>query len=120
MGKLTSTLWDYAQKTYAPTQPAFYNSVTTGFRLIFPDKITTAMGRFEKTADNQEELNLVFDWNTARLTYVGNGGGYFNMFTNVLKPTFENKAYSYKLKKASIYGAAKWGNNWKGVRIMQD
>lgn len=120
ISSVTTTLWNYVEKKYAPTQVAFNTSVTTGFRMIFPDKVTIALSRWEKSADNTGEVDLIFDWNTCRLTYTNTIGGNLDWGKNVVAPTYSNRAYSYTVKKASIYGAAKYNGMWKGVRIVQE
>ncbi len=88
--------------------------------MIYPDKETVALSRWEKSESNKEEINLIFDWNTCRATYSGTLGGDFDFANNVLKPTYDNKALSYVAKKASVYGAAQYGGGWKGIRIVQE
>ena len=120
LSSLSDKIWSYANSRLAPSQVAFQKSITAGFRMIYADKVTTALSRWEKSDTNTEEINLVFDWNTCRVTYNGTLGGDFSMVDNVLKPTYENKALSYDVKKASVYGAAQYGGNWKGIRIIQE
>ena len=44
IASVTNSLWDYFYRTYAPGQLALFNSVTKGFRMIFPDKEVIALG----------------------------------------------------------------------------
>jgi hypothetical protein len=120
LSTVSKDLWDYVANKYAPGQLAFQKSTTTGFRMIFPDKVTIALSRWEKASNNTGEVDMIFDWNTCRVTYNGTIGGDFNFADNVLKPTYSNKAFSYTVKKASVYGAALYGGKWKGVRIIQE
>src|SRR5699024_12160840 len=90
------------------------------FRQIYPSKFVTVLSRFEVTEADDGEINLVFDWNTCRITYKSSDPSTFDLGSNVLKPTLSNKAFSYKVIKASVYGAGKYGNKWEGVRIRKD
>jgi hypothetical protein len=120
LASLTEKLWNYVNANYAPSQFALSTSITKGYRLIFPDKVTTALSRWEQVNVNTGEVNLVFDWNTCQLTYKNTIGGSFDLGKNVIAPTYSNKAQSYEVKKASVYGAAQYNGSWKGVRIIQD
>ena len=120
IGSLSEKIWNYANSQLAPSQVAFQKSITAGFRMIYADKETVALSRWEKSESNTEEINLVFDFNTCRVTYNGTIGGDFKFADNVLKPTYDNKAMSYVVKKASVYGAAQYGGGWKGIRIVQE
>lgn len=120
LASVTSSLWTYVTTTYAPGQLASQNAVTKGFRMIFPDKVTTALSRWEQVSVNTGEVDLIFDWNTAQLTYSNTVGGNVNFVNNVLVPTYTNQAKSYEVKKASVYGAALYNGAWKGVRIIQE
>lgn len=120
LGDITKDLWTYAEGQLAPGQIEFRNSVTKGFRMIYPDKFVTALSRWEKTRDGGQEIDLVLDFNTARLTYSSTIGGDFDFGKNVVGPTYSNKSYSYVLKKASVYDATKYKGQWKGIRILQE
>lgn len=120
LSDITKDVWTYAEGQLAPNQIAFRNSVTKGFRMIYPDKFVLALSRWEKTRDNDQEIDCLLDFNTCRLTYSGNIAGDFNFARDIVGPTYSNKSYSYTLKKASVYGAAKYNGQWKGVRIIQE
>ncbi len=120
LASLTDKLWNYVTTNYAPNQFALSSAITKGFRMIFPDKVTIALSRWEQVNVNTGEVDLVFDWNTCQLTYSNTIGGNLNFGTNVLAPTYSNKAQSYEVKKASVYGAAQYNGAWKGIRILQD
>lgn len=120
LADLTASLWSYVNTTYAPGQVALNNSITKGFRQIFPDKETIALSRFEQAYVNTGEVDLVFNWNTCQLTYSGYIDGSFSFGANIVGPTYSNKAQAYDVKKASVYGAAQYQGAWKGVRIIQE
>lgn len=88
--------------------------------MIYPNKFVLALSRWEKTRDNAQEIDCLLDFNTCRLSYSGTIGGNFDFARNIVGPTYSNKSYSYKLKKASVYGAAKYNGQWKGIRILQE
>ena len=45
LADITKDLWTYAEGQLAPDQIAFRNSVTKGFRMIYPDKFVLALSR---------------------------------------------------------------------------
>ena len=87
--------------------------------MIFPDKEVIALSRFEQVYDNTGEVDMIFDWHTCQLTYSNTIGGDVTLI-NVLKHISADKAKSFDVKKASVYGAARYHGAWKGVRIVQD
>ena len=120
LASATKKIWTYVNKELNPGRQQFLDSQTKAFRLIFPDKFTTALSRWELSRDNDQEIDCIFDFNTCRITYNGYIDGNFDWFTNVAQPTFGNQSYSYKIVEASIYGAAKYNGQWKGARIIQE
>ena len=120
LADLTTSLWNHVNANYAPGQINLSAQITKGFRMIFPDKETIALSRFEQAYVNTGEVDMVFNWNTCQLTYSGFIDGSFSFGANVLAPTYANKAMKYDVKKASVYGAAQYNGAWKGVRIMQE
>ena len=120
LADLTTNLWNYVNTTYAPGQVNLSAQITKGFRIIFPGKETIALSRFKQAYENTGEVDMVFNWNTCQLTYNGYIDGSFSFGSNVLAPTYANKALKYDVKKASVYGAALYHGAWKGVRIMQE
>lgn len=121
IASITQTLWSYFTNTYAPGQIAFYNNITKGFRLIFPDKEVIALSRFELVYGRTGEADMIFDWQTCQLTYSNTIGGNLT-FGDLVKNLYAHStgAKSFDVKKASVYGAARYHGAWKGVRIVQD
>ncbi len=119
LGDLSKKIWNYAKQEYAPHQVAAEQASTKAFRYFFPDKYVMALSRWETAYNNDSEINLTLDFNTIQIGYSGNGQE-FEAWKNFIQPSLEKGAKSYTIKKASIFGAAKYNNTWKGVRIVKE
>jgi len=116
---ITKKVWSYVENTLAPQSVEYRDAKTKAFRMIFPTKFTTTIGRWETSKTNDGELDCVFSFNTCQVGYSNNIGSAFD-WGKLLQQTLANSAQSYKVKKASIYGAANHDGRWKGLRIVQN
>lgn len=120
LANLVKKTWNYAEKSLSYSQYAARREATKSWEQIYPSKIVIVMSRWEKSKNNEDVIDCNFDWNTIRLTYKGSLYGDIKLIDDFAKPSFTNRAKSYKVKKASIYGAAKYKGQLKGVRIVED
>ena len=78
---------------------------------VFNDKRIVTVGKDEERSNNNETMRRTFDWRTGTVKLS------FNPGTGEFSPDGEI-AKEFELKKASVYGIAKYANQWKGVRIV--
>ena len=83
------------------------------FRLIFPDKSIVVVDRYEESTENGSSIERVFDWGICevKLSFLSGGQWVFNA-------GMENNALEFNVKSVSIYGLAKYNNQWNGCRII--
>lgn len=78
---------------------------------VFNDKRIVTVGKDEERSNNNETMRRTFDWRTGTLKLT------FNLGTGEFSPSGEI-AKEFELDQASVYGIAKFANQWKGVRIV--
>lgn len=89
------------------------------WRKIFPDKFKVMLSRKEAVLTNANEIHLVIDRHFS-ISYKQIGQGQ-NYVEKVLKPTFdESKKKLYEIDGASVYGAAIFKGQLKGIRIIKE
>lgn len=76
------------------------------------------LSRWERTNDNQDVIDLLFDFNTIQVGYKGNATD-FEAWKNFIQPALDKKAKSYTIQKASVYGGAYYDDRWKRIRVMK-
>lgn len=78
---------------------------------VFNDKRIVTVGRDEERSNNNDKMTKTFDWRTGTLKLSLNSSGGISTSGEVAK--------NFELSRASVYGAAKYANQWKGVRIVK-
>ncbi|MCF0061344.1 hypothetical protein MUK70_19075 [Dyadobacter chenwenxiniae] len=92
-------------------QNAWERSVTAAFRIIYPDKVTTLLGRYEEIENNTDKISRKFDWSTPILGFSSTGGN--------LTPIYKTGT-TYDITEGSVYACATRFGNTIGIRIVKD
>jgi len=92
-------------------QNVWEKQVTAAFRIVFPDKITTLLGRYEEIENNADQISRTFDWSTPILGFSVNGGAF--------QPIYKTGT-TYDIKEGSVYACATRFGNTIGIRIVKD
>lgn len=79
---------------------------------VFSDKRIITVGRDEERTTYNDKMTKTFDWRTGTIKLTFNSSGAFSPSGEIAK--------DFELSKASIYGIAKYANQWKGVRIIKN
>jgi len=102
-------IWGEVKKI-APYQFEWQDQYVKAFRTVYPDKVKMILGRTEIIAWNTNQISKNFDWHAGfTIRRKLDGSSSFG------RP--EGSAYKYTIQKGAVYGAAKYGGQWKGVRI---
>lgn len=78
---------------------------------VFNDKRIVTVGRDEERTINNDKMDKTFDWRTGTLRLTFNSSGGFSPSGEIEK--------DFELSSASVYGVAKYANQWKGIRIVK-
>jgi len=94
-------------------QPPNVNYAYKAWNDFTKKSISIIGGQDEVKGYNRESLSKVFDW-AVGITVKSNFENInFNAQKNIMNP-----ALKFELRKASVYGLVKYGNIWKGARIV--
>ncbi len=109
---VAKSVWSEVKKL-APSQWAAQDRYVKSFRLIYPDKIRTLVGRYEFVAYDTDEITKNFDWNAGvavKLRFETTGNVTFS-------GPMPYTPISYKIHRGSMFGAAKYNGVWKGAYV---
>jgi hypothetical protein len=119
-GKIQETFSSTLKKSYDlvyQTLGQQYNwqkQYTDQFRMIYPNKMTMVIGRYEEVEENTHAMSKNFDWSTGIFSFTSNGTsfgpGNFGLAGGAVK---------FKIVKASVYSCVYRGGQWKGIRIVK-
>lgn len=116
---LTKDIWKEAEETFATSSFEIKNERYKAYRKVFPDETKVVIGRWEGSQNNSNEISLVFD-RSFSVTWSWTSGVDPNFFNQVLNPTVMKNKTNYKIDAASVFGAANFLYETKGVRIIKE
>lgn len=119
LSDLTKEIWEEAQKEFANQAYELRNEHHKAYRKAFPEETKLVIGRFEHSANNSNEINLVFDRNY-EVWFGWNPATVVNFVSNVLIPSIGKNKKLYNIDAASVYGASHFLYETKGVRIVKE
>ncbi len=102
--------YQWAKSTFGTNVPKI--EAVREFSPDRPKKSIMKLDKYELTAKNSDKLTFVFKNDFGLIIGFKINASTLDMDLNVFKPV----ATKYKIRKASIYGCAKNGSEWKGVR----
>lgn len=116
---ITKNVWNEAEQYFANSSYEIKKEEVKAWRKVFPDKFKVMLSRKEAVLTNANEIHLVIDRHFS-ISYKQTGIDQ-NYAEKVLKPTFdESKKKLYEIDGASIYGAAIFKGQLKGIRIIKE
>ncbi|ASZ10750.1 hypothetical protein CK934_07030 [Chitinophaga sp. MD30] len=104
-------LWDYVTNALAPAQFSNQKQYVQAFKAVYKDEVVIALGRYEESVKNTNEITKTFDWNVGITIKWNPDGGAVNL------GDFQGAAYSYEISGASVYGLSQYYGVWKGARV---
>ncbi|MGY6744797.1 MAG: hypothetical protein ACXIUQ_18830 [Cecembia sp.] len=116
---LTKDIWKEAEETFAASSSAIKNERYKAYRKVFPDETKVVIGRWEGSQNNSNEISLVID-RSFGVTWSWTSGVDPNFFNQVLTPTVMKNKIAYKIDAASVFGAANFLYETKGIRIIKE
>ncbi|SIS80466.1 hypothetical protein [Belliella pelovolcani] len=116
LAKLTEKVWKEAEKSFATASYEITQERIKTYRKIFPNKTKMMLSRFEAVLNNSNEINLNID-RQFRVSYNNQSGDGF--YENLIIPTLGQKKM-YDIEGASVYAAAQFRNQIKGIRITKE
>jgi hypothetical protein len=116
---LTKDIWKEAEETFATSSYQIKNERYKAYRKVFPDETKVVIGRWEVSQNNSNEISLVID-RSFGVTWSWTSGVDPNFFNQVLTPTVTKNKIAYKIDAASVFGAANFLNETKGIRIIKE
>ncbi|TVP53274.1 MAG: hypothetical protein EA341_01240 [Mongoliibacter sp.] len=120
LGKLAELVWKETESFLASASLDVKNEKVKSYRKIFPDKIKVMLSKAEDERLNSNNMNFVID-RYFQITYNATGNAQFNsLYQNILGPTFKTSKKLYEIEGASVYGAAVFGGQTKGIRIIKE
>lgn len=99
-------------KQLAPYQWQANDQYIKSFRAYYPDSLKCILGRYEEIQQNASEITRNFGWAIGIKVIFGDSGQSIN-----ISGVSGAAPLSYEIKKAAIYGAAKYNDTWKGCRV---
>lgn len=119
LSKISKKIWEESESTFANASLEIKKEEIKAWRKIFPNEFKVLLSRKEAVIENANEIHLVIDRHFS-ISYLKNGTDQ-NYAEKVLKPTFdESKKKLYELDAASVYGAAIFRGQLKGIRIIKE
>ncbi len=119
LSKISELIWKETEQLLANASFEIKQEQIKSYRKIFPDKIKLFIGRNEAVQLNSNEMSFVLD-RFFQVSYSASGTAQYSDFSkNVLGPTFNQKKL-YELEGASVFGAAIFNGQTKGIRIIKE
>jgi hypothetical protein len=120
LGKLTELVWKEAEKSLSPASYEVKQEEIKTYRKIFPDKIKFMISRVETQGTNSNNISFVIDRHF-QVNYNSTGNAQYNSWhQNILSPTLQSSKKMYEIEGASVFGAAIFNGQTKGIRIIKE
>lgn len=120
LSKASELIWKETEQILAGASYEIKQERIKSYRKIFPDQIKLFIGRNEAYQLNSNEMSFVLD-RFFQVSYSASGTAQYSDFSkNVLEPTFSNQKKLYEIEGASVFGAAIFNGQTKGIRIIKE
>lgn len=98
--------------------PKAYSSTIERRDILDDNKIATFVSPYETTAYNTDMIDIPFDASSVDIKFSTDPSKPAFNFTQIAKSLLsEQLGEGYEVKGASIFGAVRWNNQWKGIRL---
>ncbi|WEK18591.1 MAG: hypothetical protein P0Y49_17525 [Candidatus Pedobacter colombiensis] len=82
------------------------------------NKTTTFISPYEIKAYNTDMIDIPLDLSTVKFSFSTDPSKFSVSLTQIAKSLLTPQLIdSYKVKAASVFGAVRWNNQWKGIRL---
>ncbi|MCH7402278.1 hypothetical protein ACFOUP_18245 [Belliella kenyensis] len=118
LANLTKLVWQEAEQEFSKASYDIKQAEIKHYRKIFPDKIKMMLSRVETSQSNSNEISFVIDRHfQIDLNFSSNAN---TLAKQILEPTLKNSKKMYEIDGASVFGAAIFNGQTKGIRIIKE
>lgn len=115
---ITKLVWQEAEQELAGASFEIRQAELKHYRKIYPDKTKLMLGREEVSHSNSKEISFVIDRHfQVSLDLSSNSN---DLAKQILEPTFSNSKKMYEIDGASVFGAAIFDGQTRGIRIIKE
>jgi hypothetical protein len=115
---LTKLVWEEAEQEFSQSSIDIRKSEIKHYRKIFPDKTKVMLGRVEVSHANSNEISFVID-RSFQISFDLSSNSK-KLAEQILQPTFKNGKKTYTIDGASVFGAAIFDGQTKGIRVVKE